>query len=402
MFNFENFFHDDVKPAAGRAGGFPPYNFIGGHNDPACVPVDELQNSAMRVFEKYGQRLATYNLGDGPLGALPLRRFLATSLKERAGMRCSEDEILLVSGSLQALDLVNQTLLKPGDTIIMEESTYGGVISRFRHLKVNIIGVPVTGDGMDLDRLEAELEQLKSNRVCPRYIYTIPTVHNPTGTVMPVANRKRMLAIAASYDVPIFEDDCYADLVFEGTRPPTIRSLDDSGRVIYCGSFSKTVAPALRVGYLVADWAFLSHALSYKTDAGSGALEQLVLADFCEEKFNRHVSSLSTHLAEKSRAMCEAVDKYFGTAASYHVPKGGIFIWVTLDPSVNTAELARLAAAEGVAINPGPEWSLGAQAGHQMRLCFGYPDIDTIDTGVKKLAEICRGAFGLPEVIANQ
>lgn len=402
MFDFEQFFHADIKSGIGKWKGFPAYNFIGGHNDASMMPVEALRASADRVMQKHGAKLATYGLGDGPLGIRALREFIADALKKRAGMPTDPDNILMVSGSLQALDLVNATLLRPGDVIVMEESTYGGVIGRFKALKVDIIGIRVKGDGMDLDHLQTELEALKTKGKTPRYIYTIPTIHNPTGTIMPIERRRQLLVIAAKYNVPIFEDDCYADLIFDEDRPPTIRSLDESGRVIYCGSFSKTIAPALRVGYLIADWPFLSRAASYKTDAGSGAIEQLILADFCPPLFDQHVEALNARLKTKCDVICEALDSNFGTTASYRRPKGGIFIWVTLDKSIDINILTAEAAKQGVAINAGPEWSIGDEAGYQMRLCFGYPDEAVIKDGVEKLAEICKRHFGLPKQISNQ
>ena len=402
MFDFDSFYHDDIKTATGRWTGFPAYNFIGGHNDSSMVPVEALRASADKVMSEHGRRLATYNLGDGPLGLRSLREFIGRALEARADMPTDPDNILLVSGSLQALDLVNETLLRPGDIVIMEESTYGGVISRFQHLNVHIIGIRVGADGMDLAHLEEELEALKAQGKAARYIYTIPTIHNPTGTIMPTANRRQLLELASRYNVPIFEDDCYADLIFDEVRPPTIRSLDDSGRVIYCGSFSKTIAPALRVGYLIADWPFLSRAASYKTDAGSSALEQLILADFCPQSFDSHVERLNKHLRAKCDVICESLDKNFGTTAQYHRPKGGIFIWVTLDKSIDILKLTDEAAKEGVAINAGPEWSLGEEAGYQMRLCFGYTEEDVITKGITKLAKICQRHFGLPQQINNK
>ena len=183
----------------------------------------------------------------------------------------------------------------------------------------------------------------------PRYIYTIPTVQNPTGSVMPEDRRRGLLALA-NVDVPVFEDDCYADLTFDGNRPPALHALDEDGRVIYCGSFSKTVAPALRVGYLVARQDFLARAISYKTDAGSGALEQLVLAEFCVRQFDSHVKKLSAHLAGKADLICTHLIN-ISAAADYMQAAGRYFIWVKLPSAVDTKRLAELAGAHGVAIN---------------------------------------------------
>ena len=307
----------------------------------------------------------------------------------------------MVSGSLQALDLVNQTLLKKGDTVIIEEENYGGTITRLNRLGVNMVGVPLEHDGMNIEALKDILEDLEQKKIKPRYIYTIPTIQNPTGTIMSLEKRKSLLALSNQYGIPIFEDDCYADLIWGGERPPAIKSLDTEGSVIYCGSFSKSIAPALRVGYLVASWKILSRLLPYKTDAGSGSLEQMALAEFCDKNFNEHVKFLSAELKEKSNTICNALDKYFGSAAEYIKPVGGIFIWINMPDCVDTSRLYNLALKDGVAINPGVEWSINSSGKNKMRLCFGNPSKDEIDEGVKILAEICKKEFGVPTQIAN-
>ncbi|MEO1688567.1 MAG: PLP-dependent aminotransferase family protein, partial [Pseudomonadota bacterium] len=211
------------------------------------------------------------------------------------------------------------------------------------------------------------------------------------------------LAIAAEHDLTVFEDDCYADLVFGGAaRPPALRGLDDSGRVIYCGSFSKSVAPGLRVGFLTADWPVLSRLLPLKVDAGTGAVEQMLLARFAKGRFDGHVAQLNAALEAKAEAMMEAVDREFGATAEYRRPEGGIFLWVTLPEAVDTSKLAAAAAAEGVAINPGAEWCASAEAGRRsLRLCFANPSVEDIHAGVAVLAETCRREFGVPERSAN-
>ncbi len=401
MFDFDAHLPSGALPGTPKWNGLPKFNFVGGHNDPDLIPVQALKKCASTVMDQNGARLATYGLGHGPLGYQKLRQFLATSLKLRAGIVVDEDEILLVSGSLQALDLVNQTLLRSGDTVVIEESNYGGVYSRFQRLDVKFVGVPTDQDGMCIDALDKILSSLKDKGLCPRFIYTIPTVQNPTGSIMPEERRRGLLALAKTYGLPVFEDDCYADLTFDGQRPPALYAMDNDDRVIYCGSFSKTVAPALRVGYLVAKPTFLARVLSYKTDAGSGALEQMVLAEFCPQHFDSHVKQLSTHLASKAEKTCSALDKYFGSMAQYAKPKGGIFIWVKLPKIIDTKRLAEVACEHGVSINPGVEWSSASDANCYIRLCFGYPDVTMIDEGIKLLAKICQTEFGQPSHIAN-
>jgi len=221
--------------------------------------------------------------------------------------------------------------------------------------------------------------------------------------VMPKSRRLEMLEIAKRFDLPIFEDDCYADLTFDGQRPPAIHALDPDNRTIYCGTYSKTIAPALRVGYLIAPWPLMGHILPLKTDAGSGALEQMVLAQYLPTHFDRHVASVRPILAQKAKALTDALDEHFGATAQYDTPIGGIYLWVTLPKEVNTDQLFQAALAQGVEINPGAQWTVDGPANtHKMRLCFGHPSIPNIKEGIAKLATICHREFGVPERGANQ
>ena len=388
-------------PAA-KWNGFPRFNFIGGHNDAKNVPVDALIAAATAVLRREGATLATYGLESGPLGYRPLREFLAGKLKDHAAIDCSPDEILITSGSLQGLDLVNSLLLAPGDTVIVEQETYGGALTRLARLGVKVVGVPLDEEGLRLDALERTLADLKARGVTPKYIYTIPTVQNPTGAIMGVARRKALLALARQYGVLVFEDECYSDLVWDGERPPSIYSLAGGEGVIFVGSFSKSIAPALRVGYIVAKWDILARILGLKQDAGSGALEQMVLAEFCRQHFAAHVPKLNKALAAKLQVLREALAEQFGTAAEFGNPPGGIYLWIKLPDTVDTVKLAQAAAAAGVSINPGPEWSTDkAYARSRLRLCFANPEPETIRQGVAALAEVCRREFGVPLRSAN-
>ena len=174
--------------------------------------------------------------------------------------------------------------------------------------------------------------------------------------------------------MPIFEDDCYADLIWGGERPPAIYAMSRHGGVIHIGSFSKSIAPALRVGFIVAPWEMMSRMLALKTDAGSGALEQMVLGEFCAPHFATHVPRLTRGLRAKLDTLMEALNEQFGTAAEFEAPKGGIFLWVKLPDHVDTLKLYQAALAAGVAINPGPEWSTDkAHSGEPAAALFCQP-----------------------------
>ncbi|MFO1082212.1 MAG: PLP-dependent aminotransferase family protein [Reyranellaceae bacterium] len=401
-FDFAPLLAPNTPAAAAKWTGFPKYNFIGGHNDAKHVPVDALIEAATTVLRREGATLATYGLNSGPLGYRPLREFLAGKLKGHAGIDCSPDEIMITSGSMQGLELVNSLLLARGDTILIEQETYGGALTKLSRLGVNVVGIPLDAEGLRLDALEAELEALKKKGVTPKYIYTIPTVQNPTGAIMGEARRAALLALAARYGVMIFEDECYSDLIWSGERPRSLYAMAGGEGVIHIGSFSKSIAPALRVGYIVAKWELLSRMLGLKQDAGSGALEQMVLAEFCSKHFAQHVPKLSKALAGKLQTLREALAEQFGTSAEFGDPPGGIYLWIKLPDNVDTVKLAQAAAAAGVSINPGPEWSTNkAYARCRLRLCFANPEPETIREGVAVLAEICRREFGVPLRSAN-
>jgi 2-aminoadipate transaminase len=401
-FDFAPLLADNLPPPAAKYTGFPKYNFVGGHNDAEHLPLEAIIKSANDVLTREGRTLATYGLASGPQGYRPLREFLAQKLKRDAGISCTADEILITSGSLQALDLVNGILLNRGDTVIIEQASYQGALTRLTRLGVNAIGIPLDSDGMRMDALAAALDDLKRRGVRPKYIYTIPTVQNPTGTILSEARRLEMLRLAEAYGVPIFEDDCYADLIWDGKRPPALHALSKNGGVIHIGSFSKSIAPALRVGYIVADWPLIARMLAIKTDAGSGALEQMVLGEFCPAYFDQHVPQLTRGLRLKLETLMDALNEQFGTAAEFEDPKGGIFLWVKLPDEVDTLKLYQPALAAGVAINPGPEWATDKSYGKsRTRLCFANASHEAIRAGIATLAEVCRREFGVPNRIAN-
>jgi 2-aminoadipate transaminase len=401
-FDFAPLLAEGLPPAAAKWTGFPKYNFVGGNNDADQVPVDKLIAASTAVLEREGATLATYGLNSGPQGYRPLREYLVGKLKRYAAIDCTADDILVTSGSLQGLDLVNSILTQRGDTVLIEEDCYQGSINRLVRRGVNIVGIPLDKGGMRIDAVAAALADLKRKGIRPKYIYTIPTVQNPTGTIMSEERRRELLKLSSEYGVPIFEDDCYADLIWSGYRPPALYAMNEGAGVIHIGSFSKSVAPALRVGYIVAGWDVLSRILAIKTDAGSGALEQMVLSEFCTAHFADHVPKLRKGLRIKLEALMEALAEQFGTAAEFDDPPGGIFLWVKLPDNVDAPRLYQSAQAAGIAINPGPEWSVNApHSKSRLRLCFASPSVEQIRDGVAALAEVCRQEFGVPTRSAN-
>ncbi|WP_072385159.1 PLP-dependent aminotransferase family protein [Hyphomicrobium sp. CS1BSMeth3] len=402
MIDYTTLFRANLPAAAVKYNGFPKYNFVGGHNDAGSVPVDDLIAAASNVLKREGSTLATYGLQSGPQGYRALREFLVKKLGRDAGIACAADDILITGGSQQALELVNSLLLEKGDTIVVEEASYGGFLSRVKRFGVNMVPLPLDKQGLDIEAVGRALADLKSKGIRPKYLYTIPTVQNPTASILPLERRHALIKLCESYGVPILEDECYSDLVWDGKRPQAMRGITGDDRVIYVGSFSKSIAPALRLGYIVAGWPLMSRLLSLKTDSGTGAIDQMVIAEYCEAHFDNHVVKLRKTLKRKLDAMVEAVGANFGTAAEFDYPDGGIFLWIKLPDSVDTAKLFQAASKEGVTLNPGAEWSVDPAYGQsRLRLCFANPTEQTIREGVAKLAEICNREFGVPTRIAN-
>jgi len=402
-FAYSHLFTKDLPPPAPPWTGFPKYNFVGGHNDPARVPAAAMAKAAATVLQRRGADLALYNF-DGPQGYLGLRQFVVDKVSHRPAIKCSVDDVLITSGSGQGIDLVNHLLLERGDTVILEEFTYGGALTKLKRLGVNIIGASLDGDGLRIDALARIIEDLGHKGVVPKYVYTIPTIQNPTGSILPSERREALLSLTRKHGVPVFEDECYADLTWDGDGPPSLYAMDPQ-QVIHIGSFSKTLAPSLRLGYVVADPQVMSRLVACKreADSGTGALDQMVVAEYFSQNFGEHVGGLTQTLHDKLDTMVEAVEREFGTSIEkMWYPKGGIFLWLKLPDQVDVTKLVAPAAKAGIAFNPGPEWSCNpGETKSHLRLCFALPSKDDIRAGVAAFARVCFEETGIPEQSAN-
>lgn len=377
--------------------GFPQYNFIGGHNNPDEIPIDDLIAASARALRQEGRNLATYNMNSGPLGYTGLREFMVEKMAHYRGIQASPGEVLITSGSNQGIELLNEVLIEPGDTVITEQFTYQGAVGRMRQSKAQVVGIPLDEGGMRMDLLASTLENLRQRGITPKYIYTIPTVQNPTGTIMSLERRHEMLRLSREYGVPIFEDECYADLIWEGDWPPAIRSLDTTNHVLHIGSFSKSLSPSMRLAYFVAPWEVLSRMLACKSDGGTGALGQLIVADFFQNHYEEHMDRLRSSLRHKLELIMTALRKHFGSVVEFQAPRGGMFIWVKFPEHIDTMKLVAPALKEGIAFNPGSEWSTDAAAARNyLRLCYALPADAHIDEGIAKLAQVFHREVGIP------
>ena len=387
--DYATLFNKDLSSPSGKWQGHPKYNFIGGHSDPDLVPMDSFIESATNVFKGDARNIAMYNFDGGPQGILSLRSFLVEKLATERGIHVTTEDILITSGSGQGIELINEILLDEGDTVIVESFTFAGALSNLRRRGVNFVGVDVDESGIRMDHLKDILGNLKKNGIRPKYIYTIPTLQNPTGTVMTMERRYQLIKLSEEYEVPIFEDECYADLIFEGECEKAIRSLDDSNRVLHIGSFSKSLGPGLRLGYVVASWDVMSRLISRKSDAGTGVMDQMIVGDYFSNHYDEHILDMRSALKRKCDVLSAALREHFGPLVDFEEPRGGMYLWVKLPLGIDSRDMVQTALAEGVAYNPGSDWSADPDAAaNYIRLCFALPSENEIREGIEKLAKV--------------
>ena len=400
--DYSKLYSAGLPDPAARWAPFPKYYFVGGNNDPEQIPIEGLIEAAASVLRREGSKLAIYNLGLGPQGFPGLRQFVADKCDRQRGIKAPIEDILITTGSGQGLDMISKLLVNPGDTVLTEEYCYQGAMNRFRKIGAKLAGMKLDVDGIVIEALAQQLAEMKAKGNTPKFIYTIPTIQNPTASILPLDRRLALIKLAREYNVAIFEDECYADLLWEGVEaPPALYALDP-GCVIHLGSFSKSLAPALRLGYIIAGWDIMSRLLPLKGDSGTGALDQMVVAEYFSKNYDRHMGHLNGVLRGKLDTMTEAVAREFGSAAECWAPKGGIFLWIKLPDSVDVRKLVKPAAEAGIVFNPGPEWAVSADnSSNCLRLCFAMPSKYTIREGVAELARVCYEQTGIPPRSGN-
>jgi 2-aminoadipate transaminase len=395
-FAYKHLFRDGLPAIPPPAPAKPRILMNSGHNAPELIPCEKLAAAAQRVILREGTALARYFSGPRALGHEGLRRVLADMMRQSRGIDVGIERILVTSGSGQAIDLVDGLFITPGDVVLVEEFTYHGAITRMRRVGAELLPVAMDEGGMRMDALERQLEGLAAKGVKPKFLYTVPTIQNPTGTVLSLERRHALLDIARRHDLPIVEDDCYSDVFWGGQAPPALYALAPS-QVIYISTLSKTFAPAVRLGYIVADPAVLQQIVQSKRDGGTGLLDQMIVAEYFAEHYQTHMQAIRDRLHHKMKLTAETVRKEFGVSAEFVEPAGGIYLWLKLPEAVDGRSFAAAAAKEGILYNIGQEWAARAEDGRSyIRLCFALTTEDEIREGVARIAQLCFEANGVP------
>jgi GntR family transcriptional regulator/MocR family aminotransferase len=368
------------------AGGHPsPINFASGVSDVREFPAEEFRKTLQSVMRR--DQIGALEYGE-PNGYGPLREGIAHILASQ-GLQTRPESILITAGSQQAIFLASQVLLKPNDTVLVENPTYSAAIDLFRTLGYQIVGVPMDNQGMQVDQLEKLLQQYH-----PKLIYTIPNFHNPTGTCLSSARRRQLIVLAERYNVPILEDDFVGDLRYEGHAQPSLKALDPGGQVIYVSTFSKMLVPGLRVGFIVADGPVYESLLNYKrlSDLATSTLIQRTLDAFVTVGRYQTYLHRSTQIFRKRRdAMVKAIERHLPAKVSFEVPSGGLFIWLRLPNGMSANALLSIACKEGVAFVPGSYFFIDHASGDEwMRLNFVSQPVEDIEEGIKRLGTAMR------------
>ncbi len=364
------------------------YDFGSGRADPDTFPVEALKAAALRAIEEEAVALTRY---PGPLGHRGLREAMARREQEREGIAVDPDQIVLTNGSMQAVTLAAQTLQEaPGDTVIVEEFSYPGTLSAYRSLKFRMEGIPVSETGMRLDALEKRLHRLAQEGRQAKFIYTISTYQNPTGATMPKAERLGLIALARHFRVPVVEDNCYADVHYEGPVEPALYSLDDSPAQIYICSLSKILGPGLRLGYLIARPPVLERVLEHRNDAGGNLLAAAIAAVFYENGIWQHAAITNAALKVKRDLLLVGLADELSDTCRWSTPAGGLFVWVRLPEDVDRRKLWQLSQSRGVSYLPGSSFHVAAADVPYLRLAFGHLCQAEISDGVSVLAKCIR------------
>jgi len=366
-------------------------SFAGGLPAPEVFPIKRFEEACHKVLETQGASALQYGPSEG---YEPLREMIAQNMA-RYGIRAKVENVLITCGSQQALDLIGKLLINSGDRVLVEAPTYLGAIQAFNVYGPDYVSVPIDNDGLRTDLLESSL------RSGPKFMYVLPNFQNPGGTTLSEGRRHELVLLADKYGIPIIEDDPYGQLRYEGEHLPTLLVLDREnlrrddgysiGNVIYLSTFSKTLAPGLRLGWIVAPPEVITKFVQLKqgADLHTSTFSQVVAYEVARDGFlDEHVKHIRQVYRERRDVMLQALQEFFPPEVTWTHPKGGLFLWVTLPGGMDCEKLFQAALRENVAFVPGDSFYAGNgyQASLHMRLNFSNATPEQIREGIRRLS----------------
>lgn len=371
-------------------------SFGGGFPAAEIFPVEEFKRACNYVLEHKGADALQYG---GTDGYVPLREMIARH-STQMGISVDVDNILITSGSQQALDLLGKIFINRGDRILVESPTYLGALQAWNAYGAEYITVPTDEEGMRTDLLEEAL------RIGPKFIYVLPNFQNPTGTTLPIERRQKLIELADRYGVPIVEDDPYGQLRYEGDHLPAVELLDSrmrvqngtyTGNVIYLSTFSKILAPGLRLAWVIAPKEVMRKLSLAKqgTDLHTSTFNQIIAHEVGQHGFiDEHVKLIRKVYFERRNTMLDALEEHMPEGVSWTHPQGGLFLWVTLPQQIDTTDMLKEAIEEKVAYVPGESFYPDGSGKNTMRLNFSYSCPEKINEGIFRLGKAIKKKLG--------
>ena len=360
-------------------------SLAGGNPAPELFPAADLGDIATEFLHQEPVLSLQYGVTEG---YTPLRDTIKARLKRIENIGTDNDELIVVSGGQQGIELVTKCLINEGDTVIVEEPSFIGATNAFRSYGAHLAGVPVQEDGMNLAALEKVIAENKNIKM----IYTIPTFQNPMGVTMSVEKRRALYEIAKKNNILILEDNPYGELTFDGVKTPTIKSMDTEGIVMYSGSFSKILAPGLRLGFLCAPKEIIAKVVIGKqiSDVHTPMITQLLAHAYLNRfDIDELIVKMRANYAHKCATMLSAMEQYFPKDIFYTKPRGGLFIWCDLGHGLDTGVLAKKAIEKKVVYVPGSTFMVDmSQPTSTLRLNYSTMSDEKITEGIKRLGEV--------------
>lgn len=361
--------------------------FAGGSPDTAAFPCEEVKKITAEILGEDPVSALVYGVSEG---YEPLRETVKKWLKRRENVGTDDDVVIITAGGTQVMDITTRVLASEGDTVICEEPSFIGSLNCFRSHGCKLAGVPIDADGMNMDALERVIKENPN----AKFIYTIPNFQNPGGTTMSLEKRKRMYELALQNGLAILEDNPYGNLRVAGDDVPAIKSLDNEGIVFYAGSFSKILAPGIRVAYAVVPGKAAGAFTIGKqvSDVHTGVLNQMIVSRWFDEyDVDAHIENIRKIYRRKLDLMCDCLDKYCKGFITYVRPEGGLFIWAKLPYDVDMLKYVNALLERKVAVVPGSAFMTDDTAPcSYIRLNFSTPSDDDIVKGVKIMGEVAQ------------
>ncbi|MDD3797973.1 MAG: PLP-dependent aminotransferase family protein [Novosphingobium sp.] len=382
------FFPDPEVPAV--------FNFDQGLAAPETFPRGDLLRIAKLILDRDGADPLDYfdpDTGYEELvfGYRGLRERLAERIAVRQGRKLGADGVILTSGSVQGIALAVNGYVDPGDVVFVEAASFPYALRYMDMARAEIRTVPVDGKGMDVAALETLLDAAVAEGRKVKMVYTIATFQTPTNTVMPLDRRRQLIGLLRRHRFILMEDNVYGDLRFAGEEVPTLLSLDDTGRVIQCGSFSKTVAPALRMGWIAGEAAAIAALAAVRQDLGVSQWTARILAEFLAEGLMEpHLARANAVYRAKAAVAVRAVREHCGDYVKFDEPEGSFYLWLEIDDRVDWDRAAELAAREGIFFRPGERFTSGDDKRQFLRLAYSHVGEDVIANGIARLGQILK------------